>query len=135
MKQLSLLLLVVALFLETVVTTVPLVLLLLLSMIVLKRENVVFVYAFISGLLIDALSFQTLGVSSLFYCTFLFLVILYERKFEIATTYFILAASFFGSFFYIFLFSDKDFVIFESFLSAIIGLALFKLLQRVGKLK
>jgi rod shape-determining protein MreD len=133
MKFLAVVLLLLALVLEASLTTLPLIFLVLLCLVVILRENWLFVLAFIFGLLFDLLSFKTLGVTSAFLVLFLFLVLLYQSKFEITTGYFMLIASFLGSLLFLFLQGYTRSIILESILSAIIGLLLFKIIQKFTK--
>lgn len=130
MKLLAFILLIIALVLEASITTIPFVFLILLCLLVLSRENWVFIFAFAFGLVLDLVGFKTLGISSAFFVTFLFLVLLYQSKFEIATNAFIFFASFFGSFGYLMLLGYNNNLILQVILSSIIGLILFKLIQR-----
>ncbi|MGA2911580.1 MAG: rod shape-determining protein MreD [Candidatus Levyibacteriota bacterium] len=133
MKFLAVILLSLALVLEASLTTLPLIFLVLLCLMVILRENWLFVLAFIFGLLFDLLSFKTLGVTSAFLVLFLFLVLLYQSKFEITTGYFMLIASFLGSLLFLFLQGYTRSIILESILSVIIGLLLFKIMQRLPR--
>lgn len=90
--------LIIALLLEGTVTTVPLVLVFLLCLLIIKRETIVFFIAFLAGLLLDILSVRTPGISSLFFITFLFMILLYQRKYEINSYPFVFFASVLGSF-------------------------------------
>ena len=90
MKFLSIILLSAALLLETTLFTIPLVLISLLSLTVIYRENFLFLFSFIFGIFLDLILFKTIGSSSLFFTLFLFLVLLYQRKFEIKTASFVL---------------------------------------------
>jgi rod shape-determining protein MreD len=133
MKFLALSLLLLALVLEVGLTTIPLIFLVLLCLVVIFKANWLFILAFVFGFLFDLLSFKTLGVSSAFLAAFLFLVLLYQSKFEITTGYFVAIASFLGSFLFLLLQGYTNLIILQSISSAIIGLLLFKLLQRSGK--
>ena len=83
MKFLAVILLSLALILEASLTTIPFILLVLLCLMVLTRESWLFALAFVFGLLLDLLTFKTLGFSSAFLTAILFLVLLYQSKFEI----------------------------------------------------
>lgn len=130
MKLFSIVLLSLALFLEASITTIPLVFLSLVSLMVIKRENWIFIYGFLFGVLLDLFSFKTLGVSSAFFVTFLFLILLYQRKFEIATNYFVLGVCFLGSFSFLFLLGFNNLIIVQSLISSFLGLLLFIILKR-----
>jgi cell shape-determining protein MreD len=134
MKFLAIAFLLGGLILEASLTTIPFVLLILLVFTALLRANWLFVLAFVFGILLDLTGFKTLGLSSLFFCIILFLVLLYQSKFEISTGFFVLVASFLGSVGYLFLLGYRDNLIFQSIVSSIIGLLLFKVIQR-SKLK
>jgi cell shape-determining protein MreD len=134
MKYLALVLLLLALVFEVSLTTLPFIFLVLLCLMVIFRGNWLFAVAFIFGLLFDLLSFKTVGISSLFLVLVLFLVLLYQSKFEITTVYFVAIASFLGSFLFLMLQGYTHSIILQSILSAIIGLLLFKLIQRINKL-
>lgn len=121
-----------SLFLESSVTTLPLVFLTLLCLAVLISKEWIFVIAFIAGVLLDALSFRVLGQSSLYFILYIFLVFLYERKFEISTKYFIFIASFLGSFGFLIIFSYNNLVL-QSLMSSIIGVLIFSILSRFHK--
>ena len=134
MKLFSIVLLSLALVLESSVTTIPLVFLSLVSLMVIKKENWIFLYGFLFGALLDLFSFRILGISSAFFVTFLFLILLYQRKFEIATNYFVLGACFIGSFSFLLLLGFNNLIIVESLVSALIGLLLFIMFKRFVEL-
>lgn len=121
-----------SLFLESSVTTLPLVFLTVLCLTVLTSKEWIFVIAFIAGVLLDALSFRALGQSSLYFILYIFLVFLYERKFEISTKYFIFIASFLGSFGFLIIFSYNNLIL-QSLMSSIIGVLIFSILSRFHK--
>ena len=129
MKILAVVLLLLALIFEVSLTTIPFVFLVLLCLTVLFKENWLFALAFVFGLLFDLLSFKTLGVTSAFLVLFLFLVLLYQSKFEITTGYFVLISSFLGSFLFLFLQGYAHLIIVQAILSSIIAFVLFKLIQ------
>ena len=129
------LLLVLALIIESSLSTIPLVLLVLLSATVISKNNFVFFLAFIFGLLLDLMTLKTLGASSIFFEIFVFLILLYQSKFEIATNLFVLAASFFGSLSYLFLLGYHNNLMFQAVFSSIIGLLLFKSMQKITSKK
>jgi len=107
----------IAILLQSSITTLPLVLLIILFLAVINRTNDVFAVAFFAGLLLDIITMGRIGFSSLFFVIFVFLIFLYQRKFEIETLYFIIIFSFAGSFIYLFL-TDVRFVLMQSLFSA-----------------
>jgi cell shape-determining protein MreD len=133
MKFLAIILLLLALVLEVSVTTIPFIFLVLLCLTVMLRVNWLFLLAFIFGLLFDLLSFKTLGISSSFFVAFLFLVLLYQSKFEITTGYFVFISSFIGSLLFFFLQGYTNAIILQTVLSAFIGLLLFKLIKQFNE--
>lgn len=130
MKFLVFFLLLLALILEASLTTIPFVFLILLVFMALSRANWLFILAFVFGILLDLVGFRTLGISSAFFLIILFLVLLYQSKFEIATNAFIVAASFFGTLGYLILVGFDQNLLLQAILSSIIGLLLFKLMQK-----
>lgn len=90
-----------ALIFETAFFSLPLVLITVLLLGVLYKEAWIFPVAFGMGILLDLLSFRTVGVSSIFFCVMLGFIYLYQRKFEIQTLPFIAAVSLVVSGFYL----------------------------------
>ncbi len=133
MKYILLIFFLLSLFLESSVTTIPFVFIVLLSFFVLERKEWVLFLALITGFFLDAITFRPLGLSGLFFSVFLFIVFIYERKFEIATVPFVLTASFIGSLFYLWIFYSKGIVVLESVFSAILGVLVFVLFSRLNK--
>jgi cell shape-determining protein MreD len=134
MKILFVLLFIASLFLEITITTIPLTFLLIFFLTLIYKNYWSFTVAFLAGILLDASSFRLLGLSSLFFVSFIFVVLLYQKKFEIFTLPFVLTGSFLGSFSYLLLTGHADSVFLESICGLIIGLVLFKLIQ-ISKLK
>lgn len=117
--------LLLAIILEGSLTFLPLVFLVLLVLAVKERESWIFSAAFFAGIILDVFYLKTVGTTSIFFLSFLFLVLLYQRKFEIATYTFIAVSSFLGSALYLFLFGYGN-VILASVLSSLIALVLFQ---------
>lgn len=104
MKYLPFVVLFFLIILESSVTTLPLVLLFLIFYTVFTRSESVFFIAFFAGLLLDILMLRPLGVTSIFFLVIIFLILLYENKFEIGTMYFVMIATFVMSFLYLIFF-------------------------------
>lgn len=119
----------IAFFLESTLTTLPLLFLALLLCYVTKKDSILFPLAFLFGLFIDITMVRSLGYSSLFFVVFLFIIFSYERKFEVQSTSFIFFASLLGSAGYIFLLSDKD-VVLHALLTASLTTILFAVIKR-----
>jgi cell shape-determining protein MreD len=81
---------ILALLLEVTVVRLPLVLFLLLIIFVRKKNPEIFVFALFIGILLDILNLQRIGITSMFFLALLFLVHLYDRKYEINTLPFVL---------------------------------------------
>ena len=133
MKFLALVLLLLALIFEVSLTTIPFIFLVLLCLIVIIKQSWLFAAAFVFGLLFDILSFKTIGSSSAFLVLFLFLVLLYQGKFEITTGYFVAIASFFGSFLFLLVSGYTHLILIQAIFSSMIGLILFKTIQKFSK--
>jgi hypothetical protein len=117
------------LWLEASVTTLPLLLIFLTVILILRRRLWVFALAFLGGLIVDALRVGMIGETSIFLVAWLFLILLYERKYEIATIQFVLASSFFGSLLYLWVFGYRD-VLAQAVVAAMAGVLLFMMLRR-----
>jgi cell shape-determining protein MreD len=128
-KTLSVLLLTIAIIVESALTTLPLVLLVLLAIMSLFKNNFVFTLAFIFGILLDLLTLKTVGATSMFFVCFMFLILLYQSKFEIATNTFIIVASFLGSFCFLVINANSSDLILESIVSTLLGLLIFMLIK------
>lgn len=119
----------IAVVLEGAVTTLPLVVLTLLVFSVVTKKQELLVVAFFSGLLLDIVRLSSLGQTSLFLLIFIFVVLLYDRKFEIQTLPFVAASSFLGSLAYLMIFVHNQ-IFMQALTSSIIALLLFKLLSK-----
>lgn len=93
--------LIITILLESTIITLPLTLILILFAAIVFRKNQIFALAFFSGLALDFLTFRNIGWSSLFFVTLVFIVFLYQKKFEIETLHFIFIMSAIGSFGYL----------------------------------
>lgn len=111
-----------------VLTTLPLALILFVVFYALKKELWLFTAAFFAGVILDLILVRTIGASSLFFVSFLFLVELYGRKFETATTPFVFIASFIGSILYLFflMLFGQALMLWEALVSALLAVGLFK---------
>lgn len=125
MKTLSVILLTIAFVLESALTTLPLVLLVLLAIMSLYKNNFVFIMAFVFGILFDLITLKTVGATSIFFVSFIFLILLYQSKFEITTNIFIIVASFLGSFCFLIINGITSNLILESITSTFLGLLIF----------
>ncbi len=117
-------LLVIFTFLEGTVTTLPLLLVLLLCLTIVKRDAVVFPVAFGVGLFLDVLTAKTVGLSSIFFILFVFLILLYQRKYEINSYPFVFFASFVGSSIFLLFFGYGGWFL-QAIINSFIALVLF----------
>ena len=99
--KLIMLLIGISIFLESFIITLPLTLLLILFSSVAIQKKEIIALAFFAGILLDIFSLRTLGLSSLFFISLVFLVNQYKGKFEIETVNFVVIVSLFGSFLYL----------------------------------
>jgi hypothetical protein len=123
-----LLLLLISVLLEGTVTALPLVLLCLICMTISLRSSIIFFPAFIAGIFLDAFALRSIGGASIFLLITIFLILLYQRKYEINSYTFVLIASFLSSLVYLFLFNFNG-VILLSCVSAVIAVLLLMLLR------
>src|SRR4051812_14231819 len=98
----------IALLLEGTITTLPLVLVCLLCLGISRRDVVTFFIAFFVGFFLDVFTLHPIGKTSLFFVIFLFLVSLYQRKYEINSVPFVIVASFIGSLLFLWVFGQKN---------------------------
>jgi cell shape-determining protein MreD len=103
-----LLLLIILILIEGTITTLPLVLVCLLCLTIYKREAIVFPIAFLSGLFLDILRVNFAGASSVFFIVFVFLILLYQKKYEINSYPFVAFAGFLGSLGYLGIFGGGN---------------------------
>ncbi len=129
MKQWILwLIFILAFFFEGTITTLSLVLISFLILMIFLKKKSLFYLALITGVILDIFLLRPLGITSLMLVIFLFLIHLYEKKFETSTNYFVLLFSFFGSLIYLFVLGIGN-AFFQSVFNAILALILIKFLM------
>jgi len=116
---------IIAVLLEGTLTSLPLVLIFLLCLMVMKKADWIFALALVSGVLLDIFSLRAIGTTSVLLILFVFLILLYERKYEIATIPFVAGASLAGSFIYLTILGNTS--ILESITSSIFAIIVFVL--------
>lgn len=131
MNLISILLL-VSIFLESTLITIPLTLLIIIFAAVTVKNNDVFILAFLSGLLLDILTLGTIGLSSAFFILFVTLIFLYQKKFEISSLNFIALISFLGSVIYLFL-TNSNHLISEAFVATALMIFSFFIFKKTIK--
>ena len=115
------------LILSSSLTTIPLSIIILVVCAVIFRESWVFFAAFLLGLYLDLILIKPLGYTSLMLTVFVFLIRLYERKFETQTISFVLLSSFLGSLIYLKVFGYSN-ILAQSLVSSLLAILLFKFL-------
>lgn len=106
--------------LESTIVPLPLSFIFLLLLSVWKRDDSIFLIACLSGIVLDILMVRTIGVSSLFFLFAVFLILSYQRKYEIHSFQFVSVASFIGSAMYLILFPRSGIVMY-AILSCIVA--------------
>jgi len=127
-------LLLLSAFLEGSVTTLPLPLLLFLTAAVVVRKTWIFPAAFLTGFLLDIFLLNPLGKTSLFFVIFLFIILLYDRKFDIQTFHFVFLAAFIGSLIYFIAILHISNILTQALISAIITTLSFWALAKLNKI-
>lgn len=128
---LLIILLSISIFLEATFISIPLSLSIILCLTIIAQEKALII-SFLAGLLIDILSVHRLGSTSFLFLVFSFLIILYQRKYEINSYPFVLVSSFIGSVIYLFLLGRSSLII--AFLGSAFTLLLF-ILSKITILK
>ncbi|MBI2034979.1 MAG: hypothetical protein HYT11_04570 [Candidatus Levybacteria bacterium] len=116
--------------LEAFFTTVPLVYIFLLVFFIRTKSVLVFFITFFLGTLLDILALRPYGQTSMIYLVIFFLVLLYERKYELIAAPFVFLSSFFGALFLLMLYGYSNPFI-QSVLAAIIGVMFFSMMNRM----
>jgi hypothetical protein len=109
------------------ISTIPFAVGLLVICAVLFKKPWVFFLAFGLGLYLDLITVNVLGTMGLVLTVIVFLVRLYERKFEIKTATFVFIATFLGSVFYLWIF-DYPMVFLQALVGTLLTVLVFKLL-------
>jgi cell shape-determining protein MreD len=115
---------IIGLFIESSLVAIPFSLIFILLIFINRKDGMVFTIAFLLGIVLDILLIRQVGLTGLFFVVFLFLVSLYDRKYEINTWPFVLLSSFFGAAFYAQLFGTSD-VLVTSFVTMIMSVVAF----------
>ncbi|HSX09630.1 MAG TPA: hypothetical protein VLF93_05735 [Candidatus Saccharimonadales bacterium] len=121
-------LLIVSVVLEGTVTALPLVLICLICMAIVMRNSFIFLSAFIAGMFLDAFALRPLGGASIFLLLSVFVLLLYQRKYEINSYPFIFISSFVGSLLFLLLFGYTS-AFLLAFVSSIIAVLFFMLVR------
>lgn len=114
------------------VTTIPFSIGLMTIFAVLLKRSWLFFLALGLGLFLDLIALRTLGYASLALTIFVFILFLYERKFETRTAAFVFISSFFGSIFYLMIFGYNN-IFLQSLASSLLAVLAFKIIQNSTK--
>jgi hypothetical protein len=112
---------------SSTLSTIPFLVGLLVAFSVVFRKSWIFYLALIIGIFLDLIYLRNLGFSSLALCIYVFILFLYERKFETRTAAFVFMATFLGSLIYLKIFSFQQ-IFLSALLNAIFAAIFFKLL-------
>lgn len=104
--------------------SIPLPLAVLIPAVVIYKKSWVFILATISGFFIDALTFKLVGITSITLVMFLFLIMLYQKKFEIINLPFISCVTFISSFIYLLIF-HYHYIFLASIINSAVAVILF----------
>ncbi len=124
----------VALFLESSITSIPFLLTGMLLLFVFTKKPYVFFVAFICGILLDSMLLRMMGSTSIFYLLFLLIVLLYDRKFEVLSLPFVLTLSVVGNILYAIYF-DTPSLIFQIFVTFSLTLAGYSFIKKMQQKK
>lgn len=124
MFYLFLVLLFFSIFLEGTVTALPLVFICLICITIIRRDALIFLLAFVSGIFLDAFALRTIGETSIFLLLSVFLILQYQRKYEINTYPFVFISSFVGSLLFLIILGFNGAFI-EACASALIAVLLY----------
>jgi len=126
----SFLLLTLALILEVASFSLPLVFVVLVAVSVVLKDNFSFFAAVLFGLLLDVLTFQTIGITSAFFTILVFLIFSYQKKFEITTNYFVIFICLIGSICFTVLYGYSNLIL-GPIVSVLVGLLVFNILSKL----
>ena len=115
-------------------TTLPLVILFFLNAAVVAKKTWIFPMAFLAGLVLDVLLLNPLGGTSIFLVILLFVVLLYDKKFDIQTFPFVFLASFIGSLIYFIVIGHTSNIFIQAIISAVVSTLSFFLLVLFNKI-
>lgn len=113
-----------SIFFEGALSAVPLVLVCLICLTISMRSSLLFLLAFVAGIMLDAFALRPLGGTSIFFLIVVFLILLYQRKYELNSYPFVFIASFVSSLLFLILFG-YDSIFLRSLESTVIALTLF----------
>jgi hypothetical protein len=111
------------------ISTIPFSVGLLVISTVIFKKSWVFFLAFGLGLFLDLTAIRLLGYSSLILTILVFILFLYERKFETGTTVFVFISTFLGSLIYLMIFGYQE-IFLQALVNSMLTILFFKLSAR-----
>lgn len=120
--------LVVALILEGTVTTLPLVLVSLILLTIELKNNDMFLYAFLAGIVLDIFLVRPVGTSSVFFLITLLMIFLYDRKYELRSHFFVAVITMFMTVLYS-IFFPAPHPLFMTLTTTLLSLFLYSLVK------
>ncbi|MBI4098023.1 MAG: hypothetical protein HY426_03195 [Candidatus Levybacteria bacterium] len=124
--------LIVSIILESTLITLPLSLLIIIFSSIVLRKNEVFILAFFAGLFLDILGLRDIGLSSAFFVAIVFIVFLYQKKFEIKSLTFIAVSAFIASLGYLMI-QGTSYALLQTVIATLIISASFLIFQKTNK--
>jgi cell shape-determining protein MreD len=120
-----------AIIVESTIISIPLTLVGLLVLFVNKKDTSIFLYAWLTGVLLDIAYVRTIGLTSIFFTTFIFLVSLYDKKYEIRTLPFCIIAICTGAALLGLLY-EKNNILMHAGIAAMIASIIFLITSRIS---
>lgn len=127
----SLFLCLLALIIEGSLTTLPFLVLFLVLFFIFTKNSSAFLYAFVSGIVLDGMLVRTIGETALFLLTMVFVLSLYQRKFEVNSLPFAIFSLFVSSYSYALLFVRYD-SLFQAIVITVLGSCIYWLVSKMN---
>lgn len=112
-----------AILLGVSISSIPLIIPVLVFAAVSFKTKEIYVLSFFSGLILDLLTFNPLGFSSAFFLSLVFIIYLYQKKFEIDNIVFVSAISSISSFIYLWILGNSYSVFSSVFILLVAGVS------------
>ena len=119
------------LILETSAFSMPFLIIGLIAATVVFKNYISFLFALVFGIMLDVLTFKTIGISAFLFIILVFIIFSYQKKFEITTNYFVIFASFLAGLIFSFIFGLNH-IIFQSIVSVVLGVIAFQFLKKIN---
>ncbi len=123
---------IIALILEGTLTSLPLVLMMLLITATKIKSSDGFFLAFSAGFILDVLLLRPLGETSVYFLIVLLLLVLYERKYEVASVLFVTIATFIVSSIYYLIFPVPQSIL-QVIMITLLSFVTFSLIEQISK--